>query len=187
MYMGMAEVMELMRVRQPTSQRVFAFQEAILLRILSMIKLKALLSLLFVRIGTPRVLQSPMGRRWTFFGLGVLGIRQRRVEFKSEGIFLGVKTFLTKEQMEWPRVCQKRWEKMGWKPSGLGALKVDKGALEGKKRCQTFLGFGNTRHGLRPQVRVKDLCLDSKEKNGGRETMARSSERGMTTRPKGKF
>nr|POE88638.1 hypothetical protein CFP56_73306 [Quercus suber] len=126
-----------------------------------------------------KVLQSPMGRRWTFFGLGVLGIRQRRVEFKSEGIFLVVKTFLTKEQMEWPRVCQKRWKKMGWKPLGLGALylwedlneegvllcsmkmKVNEGALEGKKRCQTFLASTTLGTGF-----ILRACLYPSEKVG---------------------
>ena len=44
------------------------------------------------------------------------------MEFNSEGIFLLVKTFLIKEQMELPKVCQKHWKKMGWKPSGFDAL-----------------------------------------------------------------
>lgn len=45
--------------------------------------------------------------------------------------------------------------------------KANEGALEGKECCQTFLGFGNALHGLRPQVRVRNLCLYSKEESGG--------------------
>ena len=70
-----------------------------------------------------KVFHRPMGRSWwKISGFRVLRIRQRRVEFNSEGIFLLVKTFLIKEQMELPKVCQKRWKKMGWKPSGFDAL-----------------------------------------------------------------
>ena len=70
-----------------------------------------------------KVLQRPMGRSWwKISGFRVLGIRQRKVEFNSEGIFLLVKTFLIKEHMELPKVCQKHWKKMGWKPSGFDAL-----------------------------------------------------------------
>ena len=46
MYVGMANVIELMSVRRPTREKVWAFQDGILSRSLSMMKLYALLSLL---------------------------------------------------------------------------------------------------------------------------------------------
>ena len=46
MYVGMANVIELMSVRRPAREKVWAFQDGILSRSLSMMKLYALLSLL---------------------------------------------------------------------------------------------------------------------------------------------
>ena len=46
MYVGMANVIELMSVRRPAREKVWAFQDGILSRSLLMMKLYALLSLL---------------------------------------------------------------------------------------------------------------------------------------------
>ena len=46
MYVGMANVIELMSVKRPAREKVWAFQDGILSRSLSMMKLYALLSLL---------------------------------------------------------------------------------------------------------------------------------------------
>lgn len=46
MYVGMANVIELMSVRRPAREKVWAFQDGILSRSLSMMKLYAFLSLL---------------------------------------------------------------------------------------------------------------------------------------------
>jgi len=54
MWVGIAEVMELTRVSQPAKNRDRAFQVESFVQILSMTKLKALLSLLSMMMGTPR-------------------------------------------------------------------------------------------------------------------------------------
>ena len=55
-------------------------------------------------------------------GLLTFGMRQMRVVFKSGGIFLAKKMSLMREVMECPIMFQNLWNKMGWKPSSLGAL-----------------------------------------------------------------
>ena len=60
MWVSRAMVTKLMRVRRPTTERLFAFQLASLARSLSMMKLYTLLLHRLVRIGAPRYLPKSL-------------------------------------------------------------------------------------------------------------------------------
>ena len=70
-----------------------------------------------------RVLHKPIGQSWCLVsGLLFLGIRQIRVEFRDSGTFFELKISLMKEVTKGPTTFQKRWKKIGWKPSSPDAL-----------------------------------------------------------------
>lgn len=70
-----------------------------------------------------KVLHKPIGQsRCIVSGLLFLGMRQTRVKLRFSGTFFELKISLMKEVTKGPTTFQKRWKKIGWKPSSLGAL-----------------------------------------------------------------